>query len=278
MTQHGADGLSQGDFSGGGLSGQNMLAFVPLHQSALERAEPLLSWIREQTCQPTLSPLKPEEWFLKEATGKLKGIKMLMECGYQESPVKVGYFGPHPRLWQTQQNHVFICPCLMTVLGRKMLQKVCDIVFKVPAEAQTFWPSSAHEPLIVGLAFCFLPHNPWQIKFTTEALGMDGKFHDLWKDKGGNERAVLCKLCISQRVFCCSLLLRLSVPHAAACSSQPAPYVVSIPRGWYCTQWVGCDVGCGLLVVGPTYIRIYLAQQKNQNYPVYHSEYHKLIT
>ncbi len=47
MTQQGADGLSQGDFSGGGLSGQNMLAFVPLHQSALERAEPLLSWIRE---------------------------------------------------------------------------------------------------------------------------------------------------------------------------------------------------------------------------------------
>lgn len=63
MIQQGTDGLSHGDLSGGVLAGQDMLSFIPLHETVIERSEILLDWIREWTNQPALNPMTPEEWF-----------------------------------------------------------------------------------------------------------------------------------------------------------------------------------------------------------------------
>ncbi len=49
MIQQGTDGLSHGDFLGGVLAGQDMLSFIPLCKTAIERSGILLDWIREWT-------------------------------------------------------------------------------------------------------------------------------------------------------------------------------------------------------------------------------------
>ena len=184
-----------------------MLNFVPLHMSALERSEGLLQWVRGWSGQSSLSPLVPEEWFdwghgLKGGEKNADGVWIPKESGE-----KWFLWAPPPaaadvvvdemnvsRHKRTDIHHIFIAPRLMTFLWRKKLQKLCDIVFEVPAGARPFWPSETHEPLIVGIILPFLPHSPWQVKYSKRFLGMDRTLRELWKEKGKDERSVLCQL------------------------------------------------------------------------------------
>ena len=66
MKWQGTDGLSRGNLLEGVMKGENMLTYVPLHLSALERSPRLLSWIKswiEIPEAPPLEVLKPEDWF-----------------------------------------------------------------------------------------------------------------------------------------------------------------------------------------------------------------------
>ncbi|EJK74326.1 hypothetical protein THAOC_04001, partial [Thalassiosira oceanica] len=68
MIAQGTDGCSRGFLMEGVLRGENMLTFVDLGKSAMERHPPLLNWIRGWTQQQNLNPLTPEEWY-REAHG-----------------------------------------------------------------------------------------------------------------------------------------------------------------------------------------------------------------
>ena len=46
MMEQGTDGLSRGDFREGVMEGTQMISFVPLHWSVLERSLKLEQWIR----------------------------------------------------------------------------------------------------------------------------------------------------------------------------------------------------------------------------------------
>jgi hypothetical protein len=65
MIAQGTDGLSRGDYTSGVMAGDSMLSFVPLHQTAVERAPLLLPWIREWVPHPNIEPLSPREWFTR---------------------------------------------------------------------------------------------------------------------------------------------------------------------------------------------------------------------
>ncbi len=45
------------------MAGQDMLSFIDLAQTAVERHPPVLEWVRAWTEQPKLEPLSPEGWF-----------------------------------------------------------------------------------------------------------------------------------------------------------------------------------------------------------------------
>ena len=45
------------------MAGEDMLNFVNLGQSAIERCPGLLDWVRTWTGRPKLRPLTPEGWF-----------------------------------------------------------------------------------------------------------------------------------------------------------------------------------------------------------------------
>ena len=63
MIAQGTDGCSRGSLMEGVMAGEDMLTFVDLGRSAVERHPPLLDWVRTWTGRPTLKPLSPEGWF-----------------------------------------------------------------------------------------------------------------------------------------------------------------------------------------------------------------------
>jgi hypothetical protein len=92
-------------------------------------------------------------------------------------------------------NHVFVAPRLMTALWRKKLFKLADIVLELPAGCFDFWPSTCHEPLILGLTLRFIAHSPWTFRNTPKVLALGRQVRRLW---GASERdvgSVLCELC-----------------------------------------------------------------------------------
>jgi hypothetical protein len=72
MIAQGTDGCSRGSLTEGVMAGKDMLTFVDLGRSAIERHPPLLDWVRTWTGRPTLKPLSPEGWF-EEAHGIVGG-------------------------------------------------------------------------------------------------------------------------------------------------------------------------------------------------------------
>lgn len=65
MIAQGTDGCSRGILLEGVMSGQDMLSFLDLDKSAIDRCPKLLDWVRDWTMQPELAPLTPEEWFVE---------------------------------------------------------------------------------------------------------------------------------------------------------------------------------------------------------------------
>ena len=64
MMAQGTDGLSRGDMLTGVFGGKGMLAYVPLHLSALERSASLASWLLGWYPHPeSLVVLAPNDWF-----------------------------------------------------------------------------------------------------------------------------------------------------------------------------------------------------------------------
>lgn len=207
MVRQGTDGLSRGDLYEGVMSGADMLSFIPLHLSALQRQHTLLSWIRDWTGQPQLEALSPEEWFdrghgFQGGIRNARGHWLPRETGEQwllwapppaaaDVAVEELLLSRHKR---TYLNHIFIVPRLATHLWRKKLYKVSDIVFEVPVGRRSFWPSPEHEPLLVGLTLRFISHPPWQLRQSEHVLDLGRMLQSMWSSAEGAERSILCQL------------------------------------------------------------------------------------
>mmetsp|Transcript_20351 Transcript_20351/g.28607 ORF Transcript_20351/g.28607 Transcript_20351/m.28607 type:complete len:123 (+) Transcript_20351:6105-6473(+) len=67
MIMQGTDGFSRGDTSEGVMQGVNMLEYVPLHLSCLERSPTLkkwiCSWLKSGNGENKVTFLEPEGWF-----------------------------------------------------------------------------------------------------------------------------------------------------------------------------------------------------------------------
>jgi hypothetical protein len=172
MTSQGTDGLSRGDFAEGVMVGQSMLQHAPLRLSALDRQPGLLQWIASWApFPPTL--LTPDQW-ATSGHGLSEGRKdrfNLWQPGVHPSswflwspPPAIGDVATEEleisRHKRDDLSHIFLCPRLMTYAWRKRLMKICDVVFTIPPGSRTFWPSSEHEPLLLGLTLRFSPRSP----------------------------------------------------------------------------------------------------------------------
>jgi hypothetical protein len=162
MISQGTDGLSRGTTTEGVMIGTPFLSFVPLHLSALTRQGFILKdWVLSWFSGPD-KPLilEPKDWFLR-------GHKYTT-CIWEPPPAAADValeqlaYAIHKR---PQHIHVVLIPRLMTARWRKMLGKICNLVFTVPLGSDV-WNHSQFEPLIVGLYLPLSRHKPWNLRNT----------------------------------------------------------------------------------------------------------------
>ena len=167
MIESGVDGLSRGDKSEGIAKGISALKFVPIHLNGIERSPKLLNWIRSVWDTEKLGELHlmtPEDWFLRVMD--VGNFLWMIAPGAGEAAVEQLCCHIQGR---PNTHHIFVIPRLCTCSWRKQLLKACDVVLTIQPKFD-FWPSSMHEPLIIGIYFPLLPplnrFNPWQLKHT----------------------------------------------------------------------------------------------------------------
>jgi hypothetical protein len=156
MREQGTDGLSRGALDGGVLQGSQMLSYVPLHVAALDCAPQLKQWILTWCGSSTPKWLKPFDWF---TSGHHEGMHFW-------TPPPVAADGALEQVAVTinkrlTTQHIILIPRLMTVVRRKLLGKICDLIFTVPLGAD-IWPHHHCKPLVVGCYFPLLKHKPWR--------------------------------------------------------------------------------------------------------------------
>jgi hypothetical protein len=179
MIAQGTDGLLQGIFLEWVVRGEDMLSFVDLLHTAIERHPGVLKFI-ESWVAPILGKSKvlvPNEWFRK-GHGIVGGEKDSagLWIPLHASNGKVYIWTPPPIIAdvaleecakaihkRTDAYHIFLIPCLYSPLWMQLLYKVSDFVFQLPPNSQ-HWPISMHEPLFVGFLFPLLHRNPWSLR------------------------------------------------------------------------------------------------------------------
>ena len=177
MIAQGTDGCSRGSLLEGVMAGADMLSFIDLAKTSVERHPPLLDWVRSWTGLEDLEPLTPEGWF-EEGHGIIGGEKdkhgvwIPKHCPGN----KLFLWAPQPavadavleELLKSRHKrkdlfHVVLMPRLMTPRWRRLFNKACDFTFVVPPNC-SFWPAHMFEPLWVGILLPFTHHRPWCLK------------------------------------------------------------------------------------------------------------------
>jgi hypothetical protein len=209
MIELGIDGLSRGSLMEGVMKDPGVLASVPFHLSAFERAtdSALLHWFQGwMGLDQDNKPLQPEEWFVEgqglEGEGNDTGLVWMP----RESTRHSFLWAPPPaaadvaieelrrsRHKRPHLFHVFACPRLMTPRWRRSLCREANFLFEIPAGSK-LWPASSHEPLLVGVFLPFIRHRPWQLRHSPKLLGMERKLRSMWKTGEGNPGTLLREL------------------------------------------------------------------------------------
>ncbi len=197
MIAQGTDGGSRGSLLEGVLSGKPMLDFVDLAKTAIERHAPLLDWIRSWTGNQSLSPLKPEEWFVEAhgiCGGKINSDGIWMP--EHEKKHQAHLWCPPPavadaaleellkaRHKRSDTFHIILIPRLMTPRWRRLYHKVVDFSCEIPA-GSPYWPSHMFEPLWLGIVLPFTNHRPWQLKRAPLILEMEREMRQMLRAGG----------------------------------------------------------------------------------------------
>ena len=172
MKQQGTDGLSRGNLTVGVMQGHDMLKYVPLHQTALERSPALKDWLLEWVGEDA-EILDENQWFTRghdHVLGKWNTTNDFQDNRVMQYPViKPGTFiwSPAPcaagaaveelrkcRHKRQKSFHIVVIPRLMTTVWRKHLYKASDIVLTLPL-GHPAWPNSMFEPLTLAILFPF---------------------------------------------------------------------------------------------------------------------------
>ena len=160
MMAQGTDGLSRGITTVGIMEGQSFSFFVPLHLNAAERqGASFRHWIHGWLGNDC-AWLEPRDWFTKGHTQKCN-VWCPPPAAADAALEQLGQ-AIHKRPYNT---HVVVIPRLMTSRWRKLLGKICDLVFTVPLGTEA-WSDSQFEPLVVGIYFPLCRHNPWRLRRT----------------------------------------------------------------------------------------------------------------
>jgi len=247
MIAQGTDGCSRGSMMEGVMAGKDMLTFIDLSRSALERYPQLINWVRSWTRHPDLEPLTPEGWF-EEGHGITGGVKDKhgVWIPTHEPKGNLHLWAPPPavsdaaleellkaRHKRTDTYHVVLIPHLMTPRWRRLFSKVCDFDFVV-SPGCSVWPDNMFEPLWVGIVLPFSIHRPWSFKRASLLVEMGRELREVLKEGVSDGGHILRKLFelpgtvakMPERVACGVLHVparSTEVPHGGHCRRARKP-------------------------------------------------------
>ena len=195
MIAQGTDGVSRGYLGQGVMAGDTMIIHIPIHLSAVERSPTdLVPWIRSWSGSETIV-LDEVGWF--QTGHDIVGWSLNFD-GF-ERPIfdqtrKTYLWAPAPlaaevaiaelrkaRIKRQNSAHLFVCPRLCTTQWVKQLYRAADIVFEVPIGISC-WPTTMHEPLLIGIVFPFLSCRPWQIRGTPKMYAVGRELRRLLQE------------------------------------------------------------------------------------------------
>jgi hypothetical protein len=191
MVAQGTDGVSRGHLKEGVSTGEDMLKFIPLHLSALQRSETLQDWIRSWLGNRA-EFLEPCDWY--ERGHDFSGGSIDAK-GFWRPNISPGTFvwTPPPaaamvaleelrkaRIKRQDSLHVVVIPRLLKPEWFRQLYKTCDLVFDIPPGADC-WPSNLFEPVVIGIAFPFLSRPPWQLRRTPKMFQVARTLREMWE-------------------------------------------------------------------------------------------------
>jgi hypothetical protein len=205
MIVQGTDGISRGKTNEGVMAGEEILSFIPTHQSAPKRTDGIVEWIKSWLGDESIL-LSPMDWYGRghDITGWTKHSDNFWRPSLETSKY---IWSPAPasadaaleefrvaRIKRHKSTHVFVCPRLMTPMWLKQLYKASDIVFTVPV-GQLFWPTDMHEPLLIGIAFPFIRYQPWQLRSVPKMYATNRQLSQVWENPDLDSRNLLRKFC-----------------------------------------------------------------------------------
>lgn len=185
--------------------------------------------------QPDIIPLTPEQWF-REGHGIVGGTRdkhglwipshaangqmylwtpppIVADVAVEEALRAV-----HKR---TDVTHVFAIPRLCSPLWSRLLFKLCDFHFRVPA-GSPFWLSNMYEPLLISISLPFIHHRPWSLRGTPLLVGMERELQEVLSAGEGDGRDILRQLLrVKGRVNSLSERLACGVLRMPRCGEVP---------------------------------------------------------
>jgi hypothetical protein len=175
------------------MRGENILSFLPLHLSATDRNPRIVAWVEGWYDQEGSTWLSAEQWY-KEGQCQTRCIWCPPPAA-ADVAIELLAKAKHKR---PTNEHVVLVPRVMTSRWRKLLSKVCDIVFTVPVGTDV-WGYSLHEPLVVAISFPIIKHRPWRLKGTNPMECTERLLRELPKTSPEWGGALLRQLCLQAR-------------------------------------------------------------------------------
>jgi hypothetical protein len=161
MISQGTDGLSQGDMLTGVMGGADMLTFIPLALTVIERQPELIEWVDSWWGTGNNSWLTPEGWY--SGTSRIGT--------YVWCPPPAAADAALEKLCKCHLKRpgglasLFIVPGLLTSRWRKRGFRVGTFSFAIPS-AIAVWKKGQHEPLICIVCLPLSCHRPWSLRGT----------------------------------------------------------------------------------------------------------------
>lgn len=174
MIAQGTDALSRGNTTAGVMAGMEFVSFVPLHQSAQDRQDPIIlrDWIAQWAGDCRW--LSTEEWFEPRSVS----FPCVWTPPSAAADVALDQLGKWIHMRPADTIHIAVIPRLMTSRWRKNLGKICDLVFTLPL-GTNLWPHTQFEPLIIGISLPLIRYNPWRLRGTALLESVEGTLRSL---------------------------------------------------------------------------------------------------
>jgi hypothetical protein len=179
MIWSGVDGLSRGDYNAGVMTGEKMLYFVPLAESASDRSNELLYWVHswagDAGGRQKVLVVPPTEWCGVHPNG---GTYIWLPPP-AAADVAIEWLGQsiHKR---PDSTHLVLVPQLMTAKIGETLSKTSDFLFTIPIDTNV-WSVQNHEPRICAVCLHLSRVFPWSHRRTSRVVDCELKLLELWK-------------------------------------------------------------------------------------------------